>query len=179
MKAAVVPQRLDRHVQPDFVAELEAVGDRLRCAIDANPDSRNVVLLHALAKAPARQVHEVEPGASLLGSPGFLVNGHPHFGGVLGREAVEAERRQEAEDSSGNAAAGFGEAVLLCQNGTRQSVETSSNALDAAALAQAAELGAGHAVALELARSCDPRFAEEHRRAVAYPGLCHKSSVIV
>src|SRR6266446_6583447 len=131
MKAAIVPQRLDCHVQPDFVAELEAVGDRLRCAIDANPDSRNVVLLHALAKAPARQVHEVEPGASLLGSPGFLVNGHPHFGGVLGRETVEAE------------------------------------------------LGAGHAVALELARSCDPRFAEEHRRAVAYPELRHKSSVIV
>jgi len=52
--AAVVPQRLQRHVEADLVPELEAVGDSLGRAEDTDSDPVDLMLLYARAQRVAR-----------------------------------------------------------------------------------------------------------------------------
>jgi hypothetical protein len=178
VKAAVVAQRLDSHIQADLVSELEAIGDRFRGAIDAKRDPGDIVLFHAFSKACAGHMDEAEPGASLSWPPGLAVDGYPHLGRVLGREAVEAKRSQKAEDPSGDAATGFRQTVPLSQDRAREGVEAPSDAFDHPSFAQPPKLRARHSPMLELARACDSDLSQELDCTIAGRQLCHNTSVI-
>lgn len=178
MKPSEIAKRLDRDIQPDLVPELEAVGHSFRGAINANPDPCDEVFLDAIPEALAGQMDETEPRAALFGPPGLSIDGHPHLVRVLGREALEAERRQEAEDPSRNTARSNRKAVPLGQDRTRQRVETPFDALNDAAVAETAQLRTGDAHALELVCPCDSALSQQRRRPFARDSLCHNTSVI-
>lgn len=178
MKAAVVAQRFDSHIQADLVAKLEAVDDRFCGTIDANWDPGDIVLLHALSKARTGHMDEAERGASLFRPPGFAVDGYPNLGRVLGREAVEAKRSQKAEDPSGDAATGFRQAVPLSRDRAREGVKAPSDAFDDPAFAEPSKLRPRYGPMLEFVRACDSDFSQEPHRAVASGWLCHNTSVI-
>src|SRR5436309_633532 len=58
VEAREIFQRFNGDVDADLVAELEAVGDGLRRAVDANSNSSNIVFLYAFAKARAGEMNE-------------------------------------------------------------------------------------------------------------------------
>jgi hypothetical protein len=87
--------------------------------------------------------------------PGLAIDGHPHLEGVLRREPVEAERREQANDAAGNPARGLGEIAPLAPGHPGKRVQTAADPLDAAALGEAAELGTGDTGPLQVARAGD------------------------
>src|SRR5712664_3412751 len=94
------PKRLEDHVHPQLVPELERVGDRLLGAIDANWNAVDLVNLDALAESSPGELEDsdrrvVDAGRVLLSA----LDREVHFVRHLGREFVEGERRDEADDS--------------------------------------------------------------------------------
>src|SRR5437870_5358868 len=94
------PERLEDHIHAELVPELEGVGDRLLGAVDANWNAVDLVNLDALAESSPGELEDsdrwvVDAGRVLLSALDRDVHSVRH----LGRELVEGERRDEADDS--------------------------------------------------------------------------------
>jgi hypothetical protein len=100
------------------------------------------------------------------GPPRLVADGHPHLEGVLGRETVEAQGREQADHASGHAAGRFGEVLALGSRCTGKAVKPPGQALDYAARDKPADLRSRHPGGFELARAGDARSAEKAFRGV-------------
>src|SRR6267142_1154796 len=94
------PERLEDYVHAELVPELEGVGDRLLGAVDANRNAVDLVNLDARAESSPGELEDsdrwvVDPGRALLSA----LDRDIHFVRHLGRELVEGERRDEADDA--------------------------------------------------------------------------------
>src|SRR5207253_525548 len=94
------PERLKDYVHAELVPELEGVGDRLLGAVDANWNAVDLVNVDALTERGPGELEDtdrwvVDPGRVLFAA----LDGDVHFVRHLGRELVEGERRDEADDS--------------------------------------------------------------------------------
>src|SRR5205814_630125 len=101
--AAPEPERLENHIHAQLVPELERVRDRLLRAVDVNWNIVDLMNLDALAERGPGELEDsdwwvVDSGRVLLSA----LNCDVHFVRHLGRELVEGERRDEADDSFRN-----------------------------------------------------------------------------
>src|SRR3989442_14881423 len=97
------PELLEDYVHAELVPELECVGDRLLGAVDANWNAIDLVNLDALAESSPGELEDsdrwiVDAGRVLLSA----LDRDVHFVRHLGRELVEGERRDKADDSFGD-----------------------------------------------------------------------------
>ena len=96
--APAVAQRLERDVQPDLVAELEAVGHGLGRVVDADRNSVNGVFFYPLSQGGSRVVDNAYGRAVDHGPAGVLMNGQPDLERALRTDLVETQSRKEADD---------------------------------------------------------------------------------
>jgi hypothetical protein len=81
---AAIAQSLQRNIQPDLVAVLEAVRNRLGRVVDANEYAFYGMLFHASLKDAHREANEPKRWVVDLWPPCLIPDGKPHLRGRLG-----------------------------------------------------------------------------------------------
>ena len=84
--------------------------------------------------------------------PSLSIDRQPDLKGRLGRQAVKAKGREEADHAMGDALAGLDEAVLLRDLNADEPVEPPPSALEKTPLFEAPQIGSGDAVGIEIPR---------------------------
>src|SRR5690606_13127634 len=123
----------------------------------------------------ARHADGTERYAIELRLPDVGREGEPDLEGRLRREVVEAERGEEADDALGDALRHDGEVVVLADLAVWQRIEAAGDALQLAALGEAAEVATGQAVLLEVVRGDDPALLGEVKHG---GGLVHSADCL-
>jgi hypothetical protein len=81
---AAIAKRLQRYIQPDLVAVLEAVHHCLGRVVDANAYASYRMLFHASLKGALREANEPKWWVVDLRSPRLVPNSKPYLRGRLG-----------------------------------------------------------------------------------------------
>jgi len=95
--------------------------------------------LDAEPEGDTREPNDAEGRPVGLGLARLHVDGQPDLVRALGRQAMEAERRQQAHDAVRDTRRGFDESVVLGRLCLRGNVEPAPNALELALLHEAPE----------------------------------------
>ena len=88
-------------VAANFPSVLEAVRDRLRCAVDTNRDSLDLRIDDSLRERIAGKSHEAQLQAIDNWLFGLAVDGHPNVTGIRRENAVPGECRLKAYNAVG------------------------------------------------------------------------------
>lgn len=109
-------------------------------------------------------------------SPGPAIDRHPDLERVLRREAVKAQRRQQADYTAGHATRGLRQMMSLSSRAAGESVQAATDALDQASHEQSPELGPGDSGALQIPRAGDAQSLQHLLRLFRRGYSCHNSS---
>src|SRR6218665_2626428 len=96
-------QRLKRHVQPDLVAELKAVGHRLGRVVDPDRDTFYLALFQAFFQRRTRKMDNADLDRVQPWAPRTRCECYPDFGRVLGGELMKPQGREKAKRALGDA----------------------------------------------------------------------------
>ena len=88
-----IPKRLQRNVEPDLVAKLEAVSDCLGRTEDRNLDGIDRELDHPVGKGLVRHANDAERWLVDARGDHALWDREPDFEGCLRADAVDPQRR--------------------------------------------------------------------------------------
>src|SRR6266516_341353 len=91
-------------IRTDLTPILEAVGHRLGRVVDADLHAVDGVLFNPLEASLSRETHDPERELALGGRARLAVDREPHLGGILRRQLVEAQSREETDDACGTRA---------------------------------------------------------------------------
>ena len=127
-KALVLPEGLDRYVDSDLVAELEAVHDGPGGACDADSHIFDVVLVDTGRQSRAGDPHEADRRELHSRNASPSINGQPYFSRVLSTHPVKAESRQEADDALRNSLGYLCQGVVLGRLLSRNGVKAPAHA---------------------------------------------------
>ena len=123
-------QGFEGDLEADAVAELEAVGHRLRLAEHAHGHVLDDVFLDAERDRVRGHPDDADRRVLDLRNAGVAREGEPDFVGGLARQVVEPKRREQARDAGGGLAADEGEAMMLGDAAVRETVESPADLLD-------------------------------------------------
>ena len=146
-------QRLERNVQADLVAVLEAVGHRLGHTRYLHRNAINRVLFHPFGQRITTEAHDTQRRVVHLGGSRFVRNRHPHLERRLRGEAMKLQRRQQTHQSVGMFAGHFGQGGVLRYRSIRQRVEATAQPDQLALAHQRAECHPRNAARLHVARA--------------------------
>ena len=152
MAVAEAAQGLDRHVDADLDAVLEAVGDGLRGRLYADLDALQAIRLYAFGEGRSRETRHPQPRgveprlASLLGKR------DPHLGRRLGGQTVETQCREKTEGACRDALGDLRERMLGRLRVLACDVDSPRLARDQSLADQAVEPRAGNAARFEIDR---------------------------
>jgi len=158
--AAEVAQRLDGDVDADLVAVLEAIGDRLGRRVHADFDVLQPVSLDPFGQGLPGEARDPQAGMVEPGLARLRRQRDPHLGRRLRRQLVEAQRRQQAQHSAGNALRDLRERMRGGRAVPAHDVDTPGLARDLARAHQPVELCPRDALRLELGRARDAQAAD-------------------
>lgn len=108
-----IPQGFDGDRDTDAVAETKTIGDGLGHRVNRHAHSLNDMQFNTRRHHRFGKPGNMQSGSAGLGrscSPG---NRNPDFGGVFGREIVEPQRGQQADNALGNQLRRLGQRVVL------------------------------------------------------------------
>lgn len=155
------------HVETNGAAIAKAIDDGLGGREHTNLDAIDHNHLDA---GRQRGSTEIDKANRAMRDAGFAIldpDGHPDGPRVLQRDAVERERRDQANDPLGNAHGHFGQAVVERDVRVGELVEAASGAHDEAFIDQACKRSCVHAGGVEVGEPHDAPLAEQGDSAIA------------
>src|SRR5580698_8510898 len=95
-----IAQRLQSDLQPYLVAVLETIGDSLRWTEDSHANSFEFLFLNAIGKGLTGKMHNTHRRITRAGATSLVGNRYPNLTRRLRGEPMEAQCRQQADDTT-------------------------------------------------------------------------------
>jgi len=111
--------------------------------------------------------------------PRLAVDGQPDLERVLGREAVEAQGREEADDAARDAPGDLDQILALREGGAGTAVQAAADALDAALVQEPPDARPREPRPFELAGAGDPLSIQQLEGTPGPCLWCHKTSALM
>ena len=136
----MVTEGFDRHVDADSVAEPEAIHDGSRRTRYTYAHAVDVVFLDAAGERRAGDPHDPNGREVDARDAGAPIDGKPYLSRMLRTEAMEAQRREQAEHALRHAPRDLGEGVVLRRFDGGKGVKPTAHAREIAPACQPANI---------------------------------------
>ncbi len=123
---------------------LEAIGDRLRRAVDVDLNSLDFARLDSFDEGRAGETHHSECRRRHRRFMGFEIDGHPDLMRVLRGQAMKPKSRQQADDASRNEFCGDRETVMFGDRRFRKCVDAARRAHEEPLAVESKQRLSGH-----------------------------------
>ena len=124
-----VAQRLQCHVQPDLVAELEAIGHRLGHVGNPQRGAIHAMLFYAVVQRGRRKALHPQLWVGQVWWMLLVADRDPHLEWRLGCQLMETQRRKQTEHHPRRTACHFHQRGVLVGRVIRQRVQPASEPL--------------------------------------------------
>jgi len=156
-----VSKGLERHVEPDLVPELEAIGHRPSAVGDQDRDPFEDVLGDARGQGLATHPHDAKRWIVDCRSPSLVADGEPDLERCLRRELVVPERREQADHPTRHSGRCHRQAVVLRDRRPGQPIHPAAHSLHPSGGDEAAETRTRDAERHEIAWTDDGAMTSE------------------